>query len=81
MTASLPNSNTNTFFLTPTDKNEKSFMSSLDSCKSSGPNSIPVKILKLLKNHISPQLNDIFNVFLSWEITFSPENSQSQTYK
>ena len=46
--------NTNTFFLTPTDKNEISFIiSSLDSHKSSGPNSIPVKILKLLKNGTS----------------------------
>ena len=50
----LSNTNTNMFFLTPTDKNEISFIiSSLDSYKSSGPNSIPVKILKLLKNVIS----------------------------
>ena len=42
--------NTNTFFLTPPDKNEISFViSSLDSHKSSGPNSIPVENLKLLK--------------------------------
>ena len=42
---------TSTFFLTPTDKTEISFIiSSLDSHKSSGPNSIPVKILKLLEN-------------------------------
>ena len=47
---------TNTFFLTPTDKNEISFIiSSLDSHKSSGSNSIPVKILKLVKNDISQQ--------------------------
>ena len=50
----LSNTNTNTFILTPTDKNEISFkISSLDSHKSSGPNSIPVKILKLLENDIS----------------------------
>ena len=43
--------------MTPTDKNKISFIiSSLDSHKSSGPNSIPVKILKLLKNDISQQL-------------------------
>ena len=42
-------SNTNTFFLTTTDKAEISFISSLDSHKSSGPNGIPIKILKLLK--------------------------------
>ena len=58
----LSNTNTNTFFLTPTDKNEISFViSSLDYHKSSGPNSIPVKILKLLKNDIS-KLRDIFNM-------------------
>ena len=68
--------NTNTFFLTPTDKNEISFIiSSLDSHKSPGPNSIPVKILKLLKNDISQQLSDIFNVFFNWAISLSPENS------
>ena len=56
--------NTNTFFLTPTDQNEISFIiSSLDSHKSSGPNSIPLKILKLMTNYISQQLSDIFNIF------------------
>ena len=50
----LSKTNTNTFFLTLTDKNEISFIiSSLDSHKLSGPNSIPVKILKLLKHDIS----------------------------
>ena len=59
-------SNTNTFFLTSTDKIEISLIiSSLDSHKSSGPNSIPVKILKLLKNDISQQLSDIFNMSFS----------------
>ena len=61
----LSNTNTNTFFLTPTDKNEISFIiSSLDSHKSSGTNSIPVKILRLIKNDISQQLCDIFNTYL-----------------
>ena len=56
----LSSTNTNTFFLTPTDENEISFIiSSLDSLESSGPNSIPVKILKLLKNDISQQFRDI----------------------
>ena len=50
-------------------------ISSLDSNKSSGSNSIPVKILKLLKNDISQKLSDIFNVFRSWAISLSPENS------
>ena len=58
--------NVNTFFLTPTDKNETSFViSSLDSHKSSDPKSIPVKILKLLKNDISQQSSDIFNMSFS----------------
>ena len=59
----LSSTNTNKFFLKPTDKNETSFIISLlDSHKSSGPNSISVKILKLLKNDISQQLSDIFNM-------------------
>ena len=51
--------------MTPTDKNEIPLISSLDSHKLSGPNSIPVKILKLLKNDISQQLSDIFNMSFS----------------
>ena len=47
----------------PTKKNEISFItSSLDSHKSSDPNSIPVKVLELLKKGISPQLSYIFNM-------------------
>ena len=67
----LSSTNTNTFFLTPTDKNEISFIiSSLDSHKSFGPNSIPVKSLKLLKNDMSQQLSDIFNMsFLTGKFT------------
>ena len=49
-TDSLSNTNTNTFFLYPTDKNEISFViSSLDSHKLSGPTRMPLKFLKLLK--------------------------------
>ena len=52
--------------MTPTDRNEISLtISSLDSHKSSGRNSTPVKILKLLKNDISRQLSDIFNMSFS----------------
>ena len=51
------------FFLSSTDKYEIiNIISSLDPTKSTGPNSIPTKILKLLKNDISAQLSDIFNV-------------------
>ena len=46
-------------------------MSSLHSHKSSGSISILVKILKLLKNDISQQLSDIFNMsFLTGQFTF-----------
>ena len=51
----------NIFFLTTTDKNEIFLISSLDSHKSTDPNSIPVKTVKLLKNNVSQQLTDIFN--------------------
>ena len=54
------------FFLSPTNKYKIiNIISSLDSNKSIGPNSIPTKILKLLKNDISTQLSDIFNVSFS----------------
>ena len=51
------------FFVSPTDRDEIALIiSSLDSTKSVGPNIIPTKILKLLKNDISCQLVDIFNM-------------------
>ena len=50
------------FFLNPTDKDKIALIiSSLDSTKSVGPNSIPTKLVKLLKNDISCQFVDIFN--------------------
>ena len=53
--------------LSPTDKKEiENVISSLDSHKSVGPNSIPSKILKLLKNDISNQLSEIFNISFSF---------------
>ena len=61
----LSNTNTNTFFLTPTDKNEILFISLLDSHKSSGPNTC--KNFKTPKNDISQQLSDIFNMSFSTE--------------
>ena len=64
-----------TFYLTLTNKNKKSFVSSPDSHKSSSPNSIPVKFLKLLKNVISQQLSDSFNVFFNWVTSLSPQKS------
>ena len=54
------------FFISPTDKSEiENIIPSLDSNKSVGPNSIPTKILKLLKNDISSQLSEIFNISFS----------------
>ena len=48
------------------EENEiKSIISSLDTSKSSGPNSIPTCILQLLKDHICTPLQKIFNLSLS----------------
>ena len=55
-----------TCFIKVIDKTEiENVISSLDSNKSVGPNSIPTKILKLLKNDISSQLSEIFNISFS----------------
>ena len=58
--------NSNSFFIMPTDSEEViSIISSLSDNKSSGPNSIPTRILKLLKKDISIQLVAIFNLSFS----------------
>ena len=50
-------------FLQPTDEEEiANIISSLSSSKASGPNSIPYRILLLLKNDISKQLTDLLNL-------------------
>ena len=50
-------------FLQPTDKEEiANIISSLDSNKTSVPNSIAYRMLFLLKNEISKQLADLFNL-------------------
>ena len=50
----------------PTDKEEiANIISSLNSSKVSGPNSIPYRILFLLKNEILKQLADLFNLSLT----------------
>ena len=62
----LKNRSNISFFVSPTDKTEiENVISSLDSNKSVGPNSIPTKILKLLKNDIFSQLSEIFNISFS----------------
>ena len=58
----LSNENDNTLFRQPTNKEEITNISSLNSNKASGPNSIPYRILLLLKNEISKQLADLFNL-------------------
>ena len=57
----------------PTDSEEViSILSSLSDNQSSGPNSIPTRILKLLKKDISRQLVDVFNLSFSSEIYPTP---------
>ena len=59
----LSNESNSTIFPQPTDKEEiANIISSLNSSKASGPNSIPYRILFLLKNEISKQLADLFNL-------------------
>ena len=59
----LSNESDGTIFLKPTDKEKiANIISSLNSSKASGPNSIPYRILFLLKNDISKQLVDLFNL-------------------
>ena len=61
----LSNESSSTIFLQPTDKEEiTNIISSLNSNNASGPNSIPYRILFLLKNGISKQLADLFNLSL-----------------
>ena len=54
-----------TIFLQPTDEEEiANIISSLNSSKASGQNSIPYRILFLLRTKISKQLADLFNLSL-----------------
>ena len=59
----LTNENRNSFFLSPTDKEEiKLILSSLDISKTNGPYSIPTTVLKLLKNDIPDQCAKLFDL-------------------
>ena len=59
----LSNESDSTIFLQPTDKVKiATIISSLNSSKASGPNRILYRILFLLKNDISKQLADLFNL-------------------
>ena len=56
-------------FLSPNNKNEiSSIISSFNPNKPVGPNSIPTKILKLIKDEILTHLSDIYNIFFSMGI-------------
>ena len=68
----LSNETSSTIFLQPTDKEEiVNIISSLNSNEAFGPNSIPYKILFLLKNEISKQLEDLFYLCLTTEAFLS----------
>ena len=59
----LSNEGISTLFLQPTDREEiVNIITSLNSDKASGPNSIPYRILFLLKNEISKQSADLFKL-------------------
>ena len=65
----LPPLNIESFFLTPTESTEVSnIIFSLNQNKSDGPNSIPIKNLKLLNKDISDQLAILFNQSFSSDI-------------
>ena len=54
------------FLYHPLDEKEIMIcISSLNSNKSSGPYSIPIKILQLVKNHIAKPLSEIINLSFS----------------
>ena len=58
-----PQINVNYFFLNPIDEIEvKNIIMSLSLSKAIGPNSIPIKIFKLLMNDVSSQLTELFNL-------------------
>ena len=59
----LTKENPSSFYLSLTEIEEiKLILSSLDISKGTGPYSIPTKVLKVLKNYISDQLADSFNL-------------------
>ena len=59
----LKNRNPNSFLISPTTPSEIcDIIGSLDDTKSSGPNSIPIKLLKIGKDTLSTQLCNIYNL-------------------
>ena len=71
----LPPLNIESFFLTPTDSTEVSnIIFSLNQSNRDGPNSVPIKILKLLNKDISDELAILLNHSFSSGISFNFEN-------
>mgnify|MGYP001796354664 FL=1 len=69
----LKNPNENSLFLIPIENWEtEAIISHLDSSKSTGPNSIPTKILKTLKEQIATPLTILFN--LSFQTGIFPDS-------
>ena len=67
----LQHANKNSFFLRPTSLDEiTNLILSLSKSKSVGLNGLPTKILKLLKNDVSLQLTNIFNLFFHRSFSF-----------
>lgn len=59
-------SNEHTFSIAPTSPNEMfKKLTLLDGSKSMGPNCLPTRIPKLVKNDISTQVAKLFNVLFS----------------
>ena len=76
----LSNESDSTIFLQPTDKEEiANIISSLNSSKASGPNSIPYRVLFLLKNDISKQLADLFSLSFLTGVSTSVLNCKSSS--
>ena len=76
----LSNESSSTIFLQPTGKEESANISSLNSNKTFGPNSIPYRILFLLRNEISKQLADLFKpLFHEWCFSFCTQNCKSSS--
>ena len=73
------NETSSTTFLQPTDKEEiTNIISSLNSNKASGPNSILYRTLFLLKNETWKQLADLFNLsFITGSFSFCTQNCKS----
>ena len=61
----LPDIDINSFFIKPVDKRKiQIIVLPLNPVKAVGPNSVPTKITKFIRNNISNQLPELFNLSL-----------------